>query len=135
MQTIARDFKVVIPVSYYERVGETTFNTVAVIDADGTIMGQYRKTHIPDDHSIRKSSILRPEIPDSRSGIRLMRKSRRYLLGPVVPGVRGVGMALCENIPAYIAGIVVGAVVTAVLVIFIRSNMMSKGKLTVDSND
>ena len=42
---------------------------------------------------------------------------------------------LCENIPAYIAGIVVGAVVTAVLVIFIRSNMMSKGKLTVDSND
>ena len=42
---------------------------------------------------------------------------------------------LCENIPAYIAGIVVGAVVTAVLVIFIRINMMSKGKLTVDSND
>ena len=42
---------------------------------------------------------------------------------------------LCENIPAYIAGIVVGAVVTAVLVIFIRSNMMRKGKLTVDSND
>lgn len=42
---------------------------------------------------------------------------------------------LCENIPAYIAGIVVGAVVTAVLVIFIRSSMMSKGKLTVDSND
>ena len=42
---------------------------------------------------------------------------------------------LCENIPAYIAGIVVGAVVTAVLVVFIRNNMMSKGKLTVDSND
>ncbi len=42
---------------------------------------------------------------------------------------------LCENIPAYIAGIVVGAVVTAVLVIFIRNGMMTKGKLTVDSND
>ncbi len=42
---------------------------------------------------------------------------------------------LCENIPAYIASIMVGAVVTAVLVIFIRNNMMSKGKLTVDSND
>ena len=42
---------------------------------------------------------------------------------------------LCENIPAYIAGIVVGAVVTAALVIFIRNGMMSKGKLTVDSND
>ena len=74
MQAIARDFKVVIPVSYYERVGETTFNTVAVIDADGTIMGQYRKTHIPDDHFYQESSILRPEILASRSGIRLMRK-------------------------------------------------------------
>lgn len=42
---------------------------------------------------------------------------------------------LCENIPAYIAGIVVGAVVTAVLVIFIRNGMMTKGKLAVDSND
>lgn len=42
---------------------------------------------------------------------------------------------LCENIPAYIAGIVAGAVVTAVLVIFIRNSMMTKGKLTVDSND
>ena len=37
-------FHVVLPVSYYERVGNTTFNTVAVIDADGTVLGQYRKT-------------------------------------------------------------------------------------------
>lgn len=42
---------------------------------------------------------------------------------------------LCENIPAYIAGIVIGAVVTAVLVIFLRNNLINKGKLTVDSND
>lgn len=42
---------------------------------------------------------------------------------------------LCQNIPAYIAGIVVGAVVTALLVIFIRNNMILKGRLTVDSND
>ena len=60
MQTIARDFKVVIPVSYYERVGETTFNTVAVIDADGTIMGQYRKTHIPDDHFYQEKFYFTP---------------------------------------------------------------------------
>lgn len=42
---------------------------------------------------------------------------------------------LCENIPAYIAGIVIGAVVTALLVIFLRNNMIKKGTLTVDSND
>ena len=60
MQTIARDFKVVVPVSYYERVGETTFNTVAVIDADGTIMGQYRKTHIPDDHFYQEKFYFTP---------------------------------------------------------------------------
>ena len=60
MQTIARDFKVVIPVSYYERVGGTTFNTVAVIDADGTIMGQYRKTHIPDDHFYQEKFYFTP---------------------------------------------------------------------------
>lgn len=42
---------------------------------------------------------------------------------------------LCQNIPAYIAGIVVGALVTALLVIFIRNNMILKGRLTVDSND
>ena len=49
LRRIAHDFRVVLPVSYYERVGNTTFNTVAVIDADGSILGQYRKTHIPDD--------------------------------------------------------------------------------------
>ena len=108
MQAIARDFKVVIPVSYYERVGETTFNTVAVIDADGTIMGQYRKTHIPDDHFYQEKFYFTPGdtgfkvwdtayakigvgicwqrqmcIRDraSRSGIRLMRKSASVSAG------------------------------------------------------
>lgn len=42
LRKVAHDFRVVLPVSYYERVGNTTFNTVAVIDADGSILGQYR---------------------------------------------------------------------------------------------
>ena len=42
---------------------------------------------------------------------------------------------LCENIPAYIAGILIGSLITALLVIFIRSKMMDKGTLTVDSNE
>ena len=60
LQQIARDFRVVLPVSYYERVGETTFNTVAVIDADGSVLGQYRKTHIPDDHFYQEKFYFTP---------------------------------------------------------------------------
>src|SRR5699024_510796 len=60
LRTLAHDFRVVLPVSYYERVGNTTFNTVAVIDADGTILGQYRKTHIPDDHFYQEKFYFTP---------------------------------------------------------------------------
>ena len=49
MCKIARELKVVLPVSFYEDAGIVRFNTVAVIDADGEILGFYRKTHIPDD--------------------------------------------------------------------------------------
>lgn len=47
-RNIAEELQVVLPISFYERMGNTAFNTVAVIDADGTILGKYRKTHIPD---------------------------------------------------------------------------------------
>lgn len=45
---IAEELQVVLPISFYERMGNTAFNTVAMIDADGRILGKYRKTHIPD---------------------------------------------------------------------------------------
>jgi len=45
---IAKELKVVLPISFYERMGNTAFNTAAIIDADGTVLGIYRKTHIPD---------------------------------------------------------------------------------------
>lgn len=45
---LAKELDVVIPVSFFESAGNLNFNSVAVIDADGTIMGVYRKTHIPD---------------------------------------------------------------------------------------
>ncbi|MBQ4464941.1 MAG: N-carbamoylputrescine amidase [Oscillospiraceae bacterium] len=47
---VAKELSVVIPVSFYERDGNRLFNSVAVIDADGSVLGVYRKTHIPDDH-------------------------------------------------------------------------------------
>lgn len=49
-QKMAKQKELVIPVSFYEKAGNTAFNSVAVIDADGSIPGVYRKTHIP--HSL-----------------------------------------------------------------------------------
>ena len=47
---LAKELSVVIPVSFYEKDVNRLFNTVAVINADGSNLGIYRKTHIPDDH-------------------------------------------------------------------------------------
>lgn len=47
-QKVAKELDVVIPVSFFERAGNAAFNSIAVIDADGTVLGKYRKTHIPD---------------------------------------------------------------------------------------
>lgn len=47
MQAVARDLGVVIPVNFFEKANNAYFNTNAVIDADGTVLGVYRKTHIP----------------------------------------------------------------------------------------
>ena len=44
---LARELGVVLPVSFFERAGEAHFNSVAMVDADGTILGTYRKSHIP----------------------------------------------------------------------------------------
>jgi len=38
----------VLPVSFFERANNAAFNSVAIIDADGTVLGVYRKSHIPD---------------------------------------------------------------------------------------
>ncbi len=44
---LARALAVVLPVSVFERAGQTQFNSLAMIDADGTVLGVYRKSHIP----------------------------------------------------------------------------------------
>ncbi|MGH8162569.1 MAG: N-carbamoylputrescine amidase [Gammaproteobacteria bacterium] len=45
---LARDLGVVLPISFFERAGNSYFNSLAVLDADGATRGIYRKTHIPD---------------------------------------------------------------------------------------
>lgn len=57
---IAKELKVVLPISFFERAGNVAFNTVAVIDADGTILGRYRKTHIPDGHCYEEKFYFSP---------------------------------------------------------------------------
>jgi N-carbamoylputrescine amidase len=45
---VARELGVVLPLSIYERAGQATFNSVVIVDADGSVLGTYRKSHIPD---------------------------------------------------------------------------------------
>ena len=47
-KALATELEIVLPISFYEKSGNTFFNSVTVIDADGEILGTYRKTHIPD---------------------------------------------------------------------------------------
>lgn len=57
---VARELEVVIPVSFYEKDGCSLYNSVAMLDADGSIMGVYRKTHIPDDHYYQEKFYFTP---------------------------------------------------------------------------
>lgn len=57
---VAKELGVVIPVSFYERDIDRLFNTVAMIDADGSVLGIYRKTHIPDDHFYQEKFYFTP---------------------------------------------------------------------------
>lgn len=46
---LAKELSVVLPISFYERANNALYNSVMMIDSDGTLMGVYRKTHIPHD--------------------------------------------------------------------------------------
>lgn len=57
---VARELGVVLPISFYERDVNVLYNSVAVIDADGEVLGVYRKTHIPDDHYYQEKFYFTP---------------------------------------------------------------------------
>ena len=59
-KNVCAELKVVIPVSFYEKSGNATFNSIAMIDADGSVLGVYRKTHIPDDHFYQEKFYFSP---------------------------------------------------------------------------
>jgi N-carbamoylputrescine amidase len=46
-RAIARELSVVLPISFFERANNAFFNSIGIIDADGSVLGLYRKSHIP----------------------------------------------------------------------------------------
>jgi N-carbamoylputrescine amidase len=60
MQKLARGLKVAIPTSFFEREGQHYYNTLAMIDAGGEILGTYRKSHIPDGPGYEEKFYFRP---------------------------------------------------------------------------
>ena len=58
--SLAKSLGVVLPISFFEKKNQAHYNTVAVIDADGSILGTYRKTHIPDGPGYEEKFYFNP---------------------------------------------------------------------------
>ncbi|RYL92381.1 N-carbamoylputrescine amidase [Sporolactobacillus sp. THM19-2] len=57
---IARELEVVLPLSFYEKKNNALFNALAMIDADGQVLGTYRKSHIPDGPGYEEKFYFNP---------------------------------------------------------------------------
>ncbi|MET0250747.1 MAG: N-carbamoylputrescine amidase [Novosphingobium sp.] len=60
MQRLAARLRIAIPVSFFERDGHHYYNSLAMIDADGEVLGVYRKSHIPDGPGYEEKYYFRP---------------------------------------------------------------------------
>lgn len=60
MRGLARELGVVLPVSYFERAGQAHYNALALVDADGSVIGHYRKSHIPDGPGYEEKYYFNP---------------------------------------------------------------------------
>jgi N-carbamoylputrescine amidase len=59
-QELAKQLRTVLPVSFFERDGQNYYNSLAMFDADGTMLGVYRKSHIPDGPGYEEKFYFRP---------------------------------------------------------------------------
>jgi N-carbamoylputrescine amidase len=59
-QPIARELGVVLPISFFEHAGRAYFNSVAIVDADGAMLGVYRKSHIPNGPGYQEKNYFTP---------------------------------------------------------------------------
>ena len=60
MQALAKELQVVLPVSFFEKANRAYFNSLVVIDADGSIVSHYRKSHIPDGPGYQEKFYFSP---------------------------------------------------------------------------
>ena len=60
MQDLARELEVVLPISFFEAANNAYYNSLAVIDADGEMLGLYRKSHIPDGTGYQEKFYFNP---------------------------------------------------------------------------
>ena len=60
MQQLAKEYNVVLPISIYERKNNALYNSVVMIDADGSILGTYRKSHVPDGTGYQEKFYFTP---------------------------------------------------------------------------
>lgn len=73
MRSLAAELGVVIPVSFFEKANNAFYNSVAIVDADGSVLGMYRKSHIPDGPGYSEKYYFRPgdtgfRVWDTRAG-------------------------------------------------------------------
>ncbi len=59
-QKVARELGVVLPISFFERDGQAMFNSIAIVDADGSVLGVYRKSHIPNGPGYQEKNYFAP---------------------------------------------------------------------------
>jgi N-carbamoylputrescine amidase len=57
---VARELEVVLPISFFERAGPAYFNSIAILDADGSRLGLYRKSHIPNGPGYQEKNYFSP---------------------------------------------------------------------------
>ena len=84
--SLAKELSVVLPLSFFERARNAHYNALAMIDADGQVLGRYRKSHIPDGPGYQEKFYFHPGDPGSQSVADALRQNRRGdLLDSVVP--------------------------------------------------
>ncbi len=59
-RSVARELGVVLPISFFERAGQAYFNSIAIVDADGSVLGVYRKSHIPNGPGYQEKHYFSP---------------------------------------------------------------------------
>jgi N-carbamoylputrescine amidase len=57
---LAGELGVVLPISFFEKAGQAYFNSIAIADADGQVLGVYRKAHIPNGPGYQEKNYFSP---------------------------------------------------------------------------